>query len=66
MLLSLNFDTFVEDIMTEYAAYIGIDWADHKHDICVVDADICKQESCILNHTPEAIAEWATALRTRY
>jgi transposase len=52
--------------MTEYAAYIGIDWSDQKHDVCLVDAATGKKESLLLNHTPEAIAEWATALRTRY
>lgn len=49
-----------------YAAYIGIDWADQKHDICLIDAHTLKKESRILNHTPAAIAEWATELRTRY
>ena len=62
----MNFDPFMQDIMTEFAADISIDWADHKHDLCMVDADTGQRESRILNHTPEAMAEWAAALRTRY
>ncbi len=52
--------------MTEYVAFIGIDWSDRKHDIFLVDSKTGKKESFLLNHTPEAIAGWATELRRRY
>jgi hypothetical protein len=49
-----------------YAAYLGIDWADKKHDLCLVDAVTAKQTKQVLPHTPQAIAEYFTNLRQRY
>src|SRR5437868_6469503 len=39
----------------EFAAFIGIDWADKKHDVCLQLAGSEKTEHQILKHTPEAI-----------
>ena len=52
--------------MAEYAAFIGLDWADKKHDICLVDAATGKKEFSVIKHTPQAIQEWATGLRNRF
>jgi len=52
--------------MSEYAAYLGIDWADTKHDLCLVDAPTGTKTGLVLKHTPEAIAEYFTCLRARY
>jgi len=52
--------------MTQYAAYLGIDWADKKHDLCLVDAASGKQTKQVLPHTPQAIAEYFTNLRRHY
>ncbi len=52
--------------MTQYAAYVGWDWADKKHDLCLVDAATGKKEASVIKHTPQAIEEWATCLRTRF
>ncbi len=52
--------------MTQYAALIGIDWADPKHDICVVDLTTGQLEASILRHSSKSIDEWATALRRRF
>jgi transposase len=52
--------------MNEFAAYLGIDWADSKHDLCLLDATTGARERQVLKHTPQAIAEYFTALRTRY
>ena len=43
--------------MNEYAAYLGIDWADKKHDLCLLDVATGKKTQLVLRHTPEAIAE---------
>lgn len=51
--------------MTQYAALIGIDWADSKHDICVLDVTTRQLEASILRHSSKSIDEWATALRVR-
>ncbi|MGB7990796.1 MAG: IS110 family transposase [Candidatus Methylophosphatis roskildensis] len=50
----------------EFAAFIGIDWADAKHDICLQAADSGKRALAILAHCPKAIDEWACALRQRF
>src|SRR4029453_9590127 len=48
-----------------FAAFIGIDWADAKHDGCLQAAGTAKRECLQLEHTPEAIDTWVTTLRTR-
>ena len=49
-----------------YAAYLGIDWADKKHDLCLVDSSSGKQTKQVLPHTPSAIAAYFTKLRQLY
>jgi hypothetical protein len=46
-----------------FAAFIGIDWADAKHDLCLQAFGCAKRESSILKSTPEAIEAWVSALR---
>lgn len=48
------------------AAYIGIDWADQKHDICLLAHDATQVEHLVVHHTPEALAEWVATLRARF
>ena len=50
----------------EFAAFIGIDWADSEHAVCLLEAGSTKREHSTLKQTPEAIAEWAARLRTRF
>ena len=50
----------------EFAAFIGIDWADTKHDICLQAANAARRESSVLPHRPDAIEAWAGALRQRF
>ena len=50
----------------EFAAFIGIDWADAKHDICLQAAGSSKREFAVLSHRPDAIDEWAATLRQRF
>ena len=52
--------------MNQYAAYLGIDWADKKHDLCLVDTATGKQTKQVLPHTPQAIADYFTNLGSRY
>ena len=52
--------------MQEFAAFIGIDWADATHAICLQAAGSDTRESSVLAHTPEAIDAWARALRSRF
>ena len=49
-----------------FAAFVGIDWADAKPDVCLQTAASTKREYCQIEHTPEAIDAWVTTLRTRF
>src|SRR6266568_5233721 len=49
-----------------FAAFVGIDWADATHAICLQAAGTAKRECFQLEHTPEAIDAWVTTLRTRF
>jgi transposase len=49
-----------------FAAFVGIDWADAKHDICLQAAGSTKREACMLAHTPKTIDAWVSMLRTRF
>ncbi|MGH7175714.1 MAG: IS110 family transposase [Minisyncoccia bacterium] len=48
-----------------YAATIGLDWADKKHDLWIQSADGGKPEHRLLEQSPEAIHEWVARLRQR-
>jgi transposase len=50
----------------EIAAWVGIDWADEKHAVCLLDLGSMNQEVSSIEQTPEAIDAWATALRERF
>jgi transposase len=50
----------------EFAAFVGIDWADTSHAVCLQAAGSETRESSVLAHTPEAISAWAGTLRHRF
>src|SRR4029453_4699954 len=50
----------------EFAAFVGLDWADAKHDICLQAAGTARREFGGLEHSPEAIEAWGHPLRTRF
>jgi len=50
----------------DFAALIGIDWADQKHDICEQPAGNRPQSLNVIASRPEAIHAWATELKQRY
>jgi len=49
-----------------FTAFIGIDWADAKHDICIQAAGDKQREFCRLAHKVEAIDDWAQSLYRRF
>jgi transposase len=49
----------------QFALFVGIDWADAKHDICLQAAGAETRECCVLAHTPETIDAWVSTLRQR-
>src|SRR5262245_16387352 len=50
----------------EFAAFIGLDWADQKHDICLQENHSHRVESLRLDHKPDTISNWAAELRQRF
>ena len=50
----------------EFAAFIGIDWADTTHAVCRQVAGSDTRETSVLAPTPEAINAWARTLRHRF
>jgi len=51
---------------TEYAALIGLDWADQKHDVCLLVPGQSASERLVLTNTPEAVTAWVQQLRQRF
>jgi hypothetical protein len=51
---------------TSFTAYVGIDWADRKHNFCLQAAGASTHEAGVIEHTPEAIAQWACSLYDRF
>jgi transposase len=51
---------------TDFAATIGLDWADQKHDLWIRPADGSKSEHLRLEQTPEALHAWVAKMRERF
>jgi transposase len=51
---------------SEFAALVGIDWADRKHDLCLLDVATNRREKSILEHSPKAVHAWAEQIRKRF
>lgn len=51
---------------TEFAATIGLDWADRKHDLWICPAGQSKAEHLRLEQKPEALHGWVATLRERW
>ena len=50
----------------EIAAFIGLDWADQQHAVCLQDADNSSRETSTLDQTPEGLQTWIDQLRARF
>ena len=50
----------------EFAAFVGLDWADQKHVVTLQQAGSDRQERFTLDQTPEALQTWIQLLRTRF
>lgn len=52
--------------LSEFSAFVGIDWADKKHDICIRTDASSKNVFSVLPNKVEAIDEWALELHGKY
>jgi transposase len=50
----------------EFTAFIGIDWADTKHDICIQPAGSEVREFDRIAHQPQHIEQWAHEVHERF
>ena len=50
----------------QFAAFVGIDWADQKHAWCLQAASGMQRESGEVEHTPEAVEAWVGQLCQRF
>jgi transposase len=50
----------------EFAAYIGLDWEQEQHAICVLPAAGGPARHGEVKHDPEAIADWVAELREQF
>lgn len=51
---------------TTFSAYVGIDWADTKHDVCIQSGIEGKREFAVIPHQPSDIDEWVQSLLRRF
>jgi transposase len=49
-----------------YVAYIGIDWADRKHDIALYDCASDTWQESIIKTRPQDLLDWVNQLREQY
>lgn len=55
-----------EQTQHDYAAFIGIDWADQKHAFSLQVAEQQQKETGTLEQKPEVIGPWVAKLRERF
>lgn len=66
-LRSINIKGIQFNMSTDnYVAYIGIDWADRKHDIVLYDCATDTWQESILQTRPQDLLNWVNQLRARY
>ena len=58
-ILSLAEAHMTASMTQHFVAYVGIDWADTKHDICVQAGDGDHREFDCIPHKVDRIDEWA-------
>ena len=50
----------------KYIAFVGIDWADSKHDFSVISDSGGKPVHQVITHTPEALSDWVSKLHHQF
>ena len=50
----------------EYAAFVGIEWADRRHDVCLQSSGRSKREFSVLAHRPESLKRWSGSAATAH
>ena len=50
----------------KYAVYVGLDWADKKHDVCIQANGKTKRDFQQIVHSPESIDYWVKSLHKKW
>jgi len=56
----------MKQLHSQFAAHIGLDWSDQKHDFCLTSSDSGTTVYGTIRHIPESIEDWAIALQERF
>ena len=49
----------------KFKAYVGLDWADTKHDVCIQRAGETNRDFACIPHRVDKIEDWAVSLYRR-
>ena len=52
----------MNDMKIKFTAYVGLDWADKKHDVRVQIGEADERNYYVIKHSPEAIEQWIVDL----
>jgi len=55
-----------KEMEKQIGVWIGLDWADQKHDVSLYEVSTGKTQRYEIPHTPEELQEWVGELRSRY
>ena len=50
----------------KYSVYVGIDWANDKHDVCIQVAHLSTRKFKVIKHSAKEINDWITNLHKQY
>lgn len=56
----------IKEGASEFAAFVGLDWADQAHVVSLQESASPKLERFSVEHKPEALAAWMSSLRKRF
>ncbi|MFT4940293.1 MAG: hypothetical protein ACI88A_003345 [Paraglaciecola sp.] len=52
-------------LKNKFPAFVGLDWADKKHDVCVQIGKDCERSFEVISHSPAAIDQWIEGLHQK-
>jgi hypothetical protein len=63
---NFNVGRFVmNDLKNKFSIFVGLDWANKKHDVCVQIGVSDERSFKVISHTPESIDTWLSELRRK-
>jgi hypothetical protein len=55
----------MKDIKKKFSIFVGLDWANKKHDVCVQVGDSAKRSFEVISHSPDSIDTWLKELHLK-